>query len=363
MSTQSITKKRKSVDDAQMKSKKVKTTKPAEKSAPLKSALKKSKDGAKIEKRNASKAKPAQVVEEEVEETVNTRKASPEIEDAAEGGAELTADQTAALIAGFSSSEDESSDDEEAGISVKKLSHAPRIKEIQKTIKDATSSDPERSPGVIYIGHVPHGFFEPQMKAYFSQFGEILHLRLARNRKTGKSQHYAFIEFASAAVAEIVAKTMDKYLLFGHILQVRMVPREQVKENMWDKSGKRKKVAPRNKIEGGRLRRGMVREDWQKRVGKEERRRKSKAEKLAELEYDFEMPEVKKVESVPIKPKEIEAAPENVEEVEPVLVETKVSETVLEAPPPEEEKVAAVLAGKKRSSTGGKPKKTKKVKA
>jgi RNA recognition motif-containing protein len=56
---------------------------------------------------------------------------------------------------------------------------------------------------VIYLGHVPYGFFEEQMMGFFSQFGEITNLRLARNRKTGKSKHYAFIEFAQADVAQI----------------------------------------------------------------------------------------------------------------------------------------------------------------
>jgi len=37
--------------------------------------------------------------------------------------------------------------------------------------------------GVLYISHIPHGFYEDQMKSYFSQFGEVTRLRLSRNRK------------------------------------------------------------------------------------------------------------------------------------------------------------------------------------
>lgn len=36
---------------------------------------------------------------------------------------------------------------------------------------------------MIYVGHIPYGFFETQMKAYFSQFGEVLNIRLSRNKK------------------------------------------------------------------------------------------------------------------------------------------------------------------------------------
>lgn len=139
------------------------------------------------------------------------------------------------------------------------------------------------------------------MRAYFSQFGDMTHLRLSRNKLTGRSKHYAFIEFASAAVADIVAKTMDKYLMFGHILQVRRIPADQVHANLWKGEGKRFKTMPRNKIEGGILRRGKTRENWEKSVEKENKRRQKKAEKLAELSYEFEMPEVRKVEDVPMK--------------------------------------------------------------
>lgn len=57
------------------------------------------------------------------------------------------------------------------------------------------------------------------MKEYFSQFGDVTRLRLARNPKTGASRHYAYIEFSSLPVAEIVADTMNNYLLMGHLLR------------------------------------------------------------------------------------------------------------------------------------------------
>ena len=37
--------------------------------------------------------------------------------------------------------------------------------------------------GVIYLGHIPHGFYEDQMRGFFSQFGGVSRLRLARNTK------------------------------------------------------------------------------------------------------------------------------------------------------------------------------------
>ncbi len=37
--------------------------------------------------------------------------------------------------------------------------------------------------------------------------------------QSGASKHFAYIEMSSKSVAEIVAETMDNYLLMGHILK------------------------------------------------------------------------------------------------------------------------------------------------
>ena len=41
----------------------------------------------------------------------------------------------------------------------------------------------EEERGVIYLGHIPFGFFEQEMKAYFEQFGHVTRMRLSRNIK------------------------------------------------------------------------------------------------------------------------------------------------------------------------------------
>ena len=41
------------------------------------------------------------------------------------------------------------------------------------------------TPGVIYLGHIPHGFYENQIQDFFSQFGTVNKVRLSRSRKVG----------------------------------------------------------------------------------------------------------------------------------------------------------------------------------
>ncbi|MCJ1225456.1 hypothetical protein MMC12_002105 [Toensbergia leucococca] len=171
-------------------------------------------------------------------------------------------------------------------------------------IKDATTAITKakgNEPGVIYVGRIPHGFHEHEMRSYFTQFGPILRLRLSRNRRTGASKHYAFIEFASESVAAIVASTMNNYLLFGHILKCRVVPREQVHEKLWIGANRRFKAVPWARIEGRKLERGLGREGWERRVEGERKRRVEMGERLKGIGYVFEGGGLKGVEAVPVR--------------------------------------------------------------
>jgi RNA recognition motif-containing protein len=92
----------------------------------------------------------------------------------------------------------------------------------------ANEGDASAEPrGVIYLGHIPKGFFEPQMRTFFSQFGKITRMRISRSKRNAQSKGYAFLEFAEESVAKIVADTMNKYLLFGKQLVCHMVPKDK----------------------------------------------------------------------------------------------------------------------------------------
>lgn len=115
-------------------------------------------------------------------------------------------------------------------------------KKAQKELA-ASSSKVKEDTGVIYIGRLPHGFYEHEMRSYFSQFGPIRNLRVSRNKQTGKPKHFAFVEFEEASTAGIVAKTMDNYLLFGHILKCSVIPKSQVHDELFKGANKRFKVS------------------------------------------------------------------------------------------------------------------------
>jgi nucleolar protein 15 len=102
--------------------------------------------------------------------------------------------------------------------------------------------------GAVVLSRIPHGFYEEQMRAYFSQFGEITRLRLSRNRRTGASKHYAFIEFRYETVAKIVAETMNNYLMCGRLLQCQLLDKDQIHAELWKGANRKFKIIPWKKI-------------------------------------------------------------------------------------------------------------------
>jgi nucleolar protein 15 len=230
-------------------------------------------------------------------------------------------DDTKALVQALDSG-DEDEDEEEVQISTYK--EGQDVGKVPKAKKATKSSASSGTPGVMYLARLPHGFYEHELRSYFGQFGEITKLRVVRNKKTGASRHRAFVEFADAEVADIAARTMDKYLLFGHILAAKTVPPAQVHPDLFKGANRRFKVVPWNKMAGRQLERPLSESQWQVKITKEEQRRASRAEKLKEMDYEFEAPALKAAEAKPLleneteeeEPKAIEAAPA-VEEPEP----------------------------------------------
>ncbi|XP_068602515.1 MKI67 FHA domain-interacting nucleolar phosphoprotein isoform X2 [Brachionichthys hirsutus] len=109
-----------------------------------------------------------------------------------------------------------------------------KVQEVKKKKKKRNSKQVSAlTPGVIYLAHLPLGLFEPQLKAYFQQFGKVLRLRLSRSKKTGGSKGYAFVEFDCDEVAKIVAETMNNYLMGERIIKCHVIPPEKVHEKLF----------------------------------------------------------------------------------------------------------------------------------
>ncbi|XP_059632281.1 uncharacterized RNA-binding protein C1827.05c [Cornus florida] len=145
---------------------------------------------------------------------------------------------------------------------------------------------------VLYIGRIPHGFFENEMEGFFKQFGAIKRLRLARNRKTGKSKHFGFIEFESPEVAKIVADCMHNYLLFEHLLQVYLIPPDRVHPKLWKGVNRWYKPLDWVRIERKQHDKERTLEGHKKLVKGIMKRDQKRRKKIEDAGIDYECPEI-----------------------------------------------------------------------
>jgi nucleolar protein 15 len=169
-------------------------------------------------------------------------------------------------------------------------------KKDRKKLRQAHRKGPTDKPGAVFVGRIPHGFHENEMRQYFSQFGTITNLRLSRNRKTGASKHFAFVEFESDEVAKIVAQTMDNYLMFGHILKCKHAPTESLHPDVWKGANKRFKKVPFNKIEKRKLEEPKTKDKWTSKIAREQGKRAAKAEKMKGMGYEYDLPQIQTVD-------------------------------------------------------------------
>ena len=185
------------------------------------------------------------------------------------------------LLEGFDS---DASDVEDVGYDGKPRSIPKKArKEVQKLKEKSTTNE----PGVVYLGKIPHGFYEAEMRSYLAQFGDITKLRLSRNKRTGASKHFAFIEFASKDVAKIVAETMNKYLLYQHVMVCNVVDPATLHKDTWKGANKKFRKIPHDKIEREKLAAPKTVEEWEKKNEKEQKKRDKMAKKLNTIGYDI----------------------------------------------------------------------------
>lgn len=147
---------------------------------------------------------------------------------------------------------------------------------------------------------------------------------------------------------------MNKYLLFGHILTVKFVEKDQLHADVWKGANRRFKQTPWAKIAGNKLARPVSESAWEERIEKEKQRRVSRAEKLKELGYEYEAPALKAAPApLPIeeaeKPEAVDAAPEEEKETNGATeaVAEVEAETVDETPEPAKAKKGKAKKAKK----------------
>ena len=99
--------------------------------------------------------------------------------------------------------------------------------------KAKKGSDDDDVDSVVYLGHIPSGFFEAEIRNFFSQFGKVRRVKLFRSKKTGNSKGYAFVQFENTEIAQVAAEAMDGYMFGDRKLVAHVVEREKCHSGMF----------------------------------------------------------------------------------------------------------------------------------
>ena len=190
-------------------------------------------------------------------------------------------------------SESESDDDDQTEtISAKNDSRgSKRSKGLKKNVATNPASEDSNGPSnVIYLGHLPVGFEDREITVFLNQFGNVKHCRVSRSKKTGRSRGYAFVEFADAEVAKIVAETMSGYFLLEKRLVCHVLPMDKVHEKMFFKARRIITKKDRQEVARTELNKRRSAEAMKEITAKLVKRDGLKRTRLAELGIDYEFP-------------------------------------------------------------------------
>lgn len=163
---------------------------------------------------------------------------------------------------------------------------------------------------VLYVGHIPYGFFEKQMQEFFAQFGKVMMVKCARSSKTARSKGYGWVKFESPDVAEIASKAMDGYMMHGRKLQVRVLLPTQVHKNLFRNSHRKMLPSRRPQIHKAQVNAPVTEERLGKISLAKTSKEKKRNAKFAAFGIDYEFGAVKAPSDAPVEDQEVVAQPQ-----------------------------------------------------
>ena len=72
----------------------------------------------------------------------------------------------------------------------------------------------------LYVGNISYSMKEEELKKAFSQYGEVVSVKIIIDKRTGKSKGYGFVEMGTDADADAALKGMNGQELAGRNVKV-----------------------------------------------------------------------------------------------------------------------------------------------
>lgn len=108
----------------------------------------------------------------------------------------------------------------------------------------------------LFVGNFTYDTSEEDLRELFSQAGTVVSVTVIKDRDTGRSRGYGFIEMSNQSEAEQAIKMFNGYSLSNRELKVdKARPREERPSAGFDRRPGRDNWRDRNRRSGGRSRR------------------------------------------------------------------------------------------------------------
>ena len=72
----------------------------------------------------------------------------------------------------------------------------------------------------IYVGNLPYNLSEDDLKAAFSQFGEVSSVNIIMDKMSGQSKGFGFVEMPENSEADEAIKALNESALNGRNIKV-----------------------------------------------------------------------------------------------------------------------------------------------
>ncbi len=84
----------------------------------------------------------------------------------------------------------------------------------------------------IYVGNLPHSVSEEELREIFSEYGAVASVKLVKDRFSGQSKGFGFVEMPSNSEADQVIKALNKSIMHGRAIKVNQVqPQKKGRKN------------------------------------------------------------------------------------------------------------------------------------
>ena len=74
----------------------------------------------------------------------------------------------------------------------------------------------------LYVGNLSYSVTEDELRELFAQAGNVTSVAVIKDRDTGTSKGFGFVQMTNRAEAENAIKLLDNYQLGEHLLKVNL---------------------------------------------------------------------------------------------------------------------------------------------